>query len=75
MKPEEYLVIKDHLRGSEIPINFKLQLGSLQLDQSWQPVLNDSLPVRPAGISVDCEINPDCVSEVHAESWSMTPRE
>jgi hypothetical protein len=75
VKPEEFLVIKDHLRSSQIPVNLKIPLGNLKADESWRPVPDDSLPVRPAGISIDCEINPGGVDEVHTESLAIIPGE
>ncbi len=75
VKPEEFLVIKDHLRDLQIPINLKVSLGSLIVDESWYAIPDDSLPVRPAGISIDCEINPDGLNEVHTESIVITPYE
>lgn len=75
VKPEEFLVIKDHLRDLQIPINFKIQLGNLKLDESWQAVPDDILPVRPAGMSIDCEIHPNGLNEVHTESVAIIPAE
>jgi hypothetical protein len=73
VKPEEFLIIKDHLRDLQIPINLKIQLGNLRADESWLAVPDGDLPVRPAGISIDCEINPDGLSEVHTETIAIIP--
>jgi hypothetical protein len=73
VKPEEFLVIKDHLRGLQIPVNFKIPVGNLKADESWQPVPDDSLPVRPAGISIDFEINPGGLDDIHTESVVFIP--
>jgi hypothetical protein len=75
VKPEEFLAIRDHLRDLQIPINFKIPLGNLKVDESWQAVPDDSLPVRPAGISIDWEVNPDGLNEVHTQSVAIIPHE
>jgi hypothetical protein len=73
VKPEEFLVIKDHLRGLQIPVNFKIPVGDLKVDEGWQLLPDDSLPVRPAGLSIDFEINPGGLDEVHTESVVFVP--
>ena len=75
VKPEEFLIIKDHLRDLQIPINLKIQLGNLRADESWLAVPDGDLPVRPVGISIDCEINPDGLNEVHTETVAIIPAE
>ena len=75
VKPEEFLVIKDHLRGLQIPVNFKIPVGDLKVDEGWQLVPDNSLPVRPAGMSIDFEINPSGVDEVRTESVVFIPHQ
>lgn len=72
VKPEEYLVIKDHLRGVEIPITFRVENLSLKIDESWQAVPENELPVRPAGISMEFEIRPQTLGEIDSSSSYMT---
>jgi hypothetical protein len=73
VKPDEFLVIKDHLRGLQIPVNFKIPLGSLKADESWEVLPDDSLPVRPAGMSISIEKHPEGTKEFHTDSVAVFP--
>ena len=75
VKPEEFLVIKDHLRGLQIPVKFKIPVGDLKVDEGWQLVPEDSLPVRPAGWSIDFEINPGRLDDARTESVAFIPHQ